>query len=84
MQSKLHSFIEALSSTAVGFVINVTAQHLIFPLFGIFIPFSQNLMIAVIFTVISVIRSYVIRRFFNNQFYTFAEYVIKRIYHEKK
>ena len=65
MQSKKFSLIESFTSTAVGFVINVTAQTLVFPLFGINIPFHQNLSIAIIFTFISVARSYVIRRWFN-------------------
>ena len=65
MQKKRHSLIESIANTAIGFGINVTAQHLIFPLFGIFISWSENLTIAMFFTVISIIRGYLIRRFFN-------------------
>lgn len=68
MQKKRHSLIESIANTAIGFGINVTAQHLIFPLFGIFISWSENLTIAMFFTVISIIRGYVLRRVFN--FYT--------------
>ena len=65
MQSKKHSLIESLTSTAIGLVINTTAQHLIFPLYGMYITWTQNFSIAIIFTVISIARSYIIRRWFN-------------------
>lgn len=64
-QKKKHSLIESIVSTVVGFGINVTAQHLVFPLFGIYISWHENLTIAVIFTFISILRGYVIRRVFN-------------------
>jgi hypothetical protein len=65
MQSKKHSVLESVVSTAIGFVINVTAQHLIFPLFGIYVGWGDNLTIAVFFTVISIARGYFVRRLFN-------------------
>ena len=65
MQSKRNSLIESITSTAIGLVINTTAQHLIFPFYGIYISWTQNFSIAIIFTVISIARSYVIRRWFN-------------------
>lgn len=71
-QSKLGSLVESVVNIIIGFVINVTAQHLVFPLFGIHILFSQNLGIAVIFTVISLTRSYVLRRIFNKLRYFYA------------
>jgi hypothetical protein len=64
-QSKKHSLIESITSTLIGLAINTTAQHLIFPLYGIYISWGQNLSIAMIFTVISIARSYIIRRYFN-------------------
>lgn len=64
-QKKRHSFIESIANTAIGLGINVTAQHLVFPLFGIYISWHENLTIAVIFTFISILRGYVIRRIFN-------------------
>ena len=64
-QKKRHSLIESIVSTVIGFAINVTAQHLVFPLFGIYIGWHENLTIAVIFTFISIVRGYFIRRVFN-------------------
>lgn len=67
MQTKLWSFIESVANIAVGLGINVTAQYFIFPLFGIVIPIHENLQIAAIFTGISLLRSYLIRRWFNKK-----------------
>lgn len=64
-QPKYHSFIESIINVAVGLGINIMAQHLLFPLFGIYISWGQNLQIAGIFTIISIIRSYCLRRGFN-------------------
>lgn len=64
-QKKLHSIIESVVGTAIGFVINVYAQHIIFPFLGINIPWSLNLTIAAIFTGISIARGYLLRRVFN-------------------
>lgn len=64
-QSRLSSLIEALLNVAIGLSINFAANMLIFPLFGWQISASQNLALGAIYTVISVARSYVIRRWFN-------------------
>lgn len=64
-QSRRHSLLEVTCSTAFGYVIAVSAQVLIFPLFGLYVPFHDNLAIGAIFTVISIARSYVFRRVFN-------------------
>lgn len=59
------SLVESITNIVVGFMINVTAQYFVFPLFGMHIPIHENLMIAVIFTVISLARSFTLRRIFN-------------------
>lgn len=64
-QPKGMSLTESVINVLVGLGINITAQHLVFPLFGIFISWGQNLQIAMIFTVISIIRSFMLRRAFN-------------------
>jgi hypothetical protein len=65
-QPKTHSLIEASTNLAVGYSINFTANILIFPLFGWNISVKQNLLLGVIYTVISLCRQYIIRRFFTN------------------
>lgn len=64
-QSKLESFVETCINTAIGFVVALLSQLLVFPLVGIDVPFSTNLEVGAWFTVISVARGYVIRRWFN-------------------
>lgn len=64
-QKRFHSFLESIVNVAVGLGINIMAQHYVFPIFEIHITWAQNFGIAMIFTVISIIRSYLLRRAFN-------------------
>lgn len=64
-QSRLGSFIEALVNVAIGFTINYIANLLIFPLFDMHISLADNFWLGIIYTFISIARSYVIRRWFN-------------------
>lgn len=65
MQTKKGSFYEALTNTIVGWTINYVANILILPKFGLMVTYEQAFWIGCIFTVISIIRSYVMRRVFN-------------------
>ena len=64
-QTKLGSFIESWANIAIGFTINYFANLAILPMFGLMVTASDAFGIGVIFTVISLVRSYVIRRWFN-------------------
>jgi hypothetical protein len=64
-QTRLQSLIEAWTNIAVGLGINLVANALIFPLFGWKISASQNITLGVIYTLISLARSYGLRRAFN-------------------
>jgi len=65
MQSKQRSLIESSLNTASGLIISMlTWRFVIVPLFDIVHSFKQNLSITIIFTVISIVRSYVWRRVF--------------------
>ena len=65
MQTKLESFIESWVNIFIGYTINIGSQYLIFPLFGIDIAFHEHLQIGLYFTVVSLLRSYGIRRYYN-------------------
>ena len=65
MQSKKMSLLEVSCSTLVGFIVALLTQLIVFPLYGIEPHLSQDLQIALIFTVVSIIRSYIFRRVFN-------------------
>lgn len=69
-QTRLGSLVESLANIAVGYVVALLSQIAIFPLFDIHVPFSSNLWIGAWFTVISLVRSYVIRRWFNGLRFT--------------
>ena len=64
-QTKLQSLIESITNILIGYFVAIASQLAVFPLFGINIPLSDNLLIGVWFTVISLVRSYTVRRYFN-------------------
>ncbi|MBS4051103.1 MAG: hypothetical protein KGZ69_07860 [Methylomonas sp.] len=64
-QSRAMSLVESLSNVLVGYGVAVLAQMAVFPLFGLRATLQENLTIGAIFTVVSVLRSYSIRRIFN-------------------
>lgn len=66
MQTKLGSIAEAWANIGVGFAVNFTANMLILPLFGFSaLTLRNNFIIGMLYTVISLVRSYVLRRWFN-------------------
>jgi hypothetical protein len=64
-QSRKASFTEACLNTASGFVVSLILWHFVAAAYGIPMPLSTNLEITGIFTVVSVLRSYLWRRLFN-------------------
>ena len=65
MQTRLGSIIESFANVAVGFAVNYIANLCVFPLFGMHIGLRDNFLMGLIYTVISVVRSFVLRRYFN-------------------
>ena len=65
MQTRTQSLIESTANILVGYFVAVGSQILVFPFFGIHIPLSTNIYIGLWFTLISLIRSYALRRCFN-------------------
>ena len=63
-QSRLMSFCEAIANVTVGYGVAVLTQILIFPMFGLHTTLGQNLQMGAVFTVVSIVRSYVLRRVF--------------------
>lgn len=63
-QSRRMSLVEAMANVAVGYGVAVTTQIVVFPLFGLKTTMSENLTIGAIFTVVSIVRSYSLRRVF--------------------
>jgi len=65
-QSKFHSKVEVCVSVAIGYVIAILAQIVIWPWFDIEVTLLQNMHMALFFTVVGLIRSYWVRRLFNH------------------
>jgi len=66
-QSRLMSLVEAIANVAVGFGVAVATQIAAFPLFGLAVSLGDNLAIGCIFTVMSLIRGYLLRRLFERR-----------------
>jgi hypothetical protein len=63
-QSRLMSLVESLANVLVGYGVAVATQMLVFPLFGLAVTISDNLLIDLIFTAVSIVLSYALRRGF--------------------
>jgi hypothetical protein len=64
MQLKRHSLLESIVNVAVGYGVALLSQIIIFPVFGIHVSLRDNVLIGVFFTIISIVRSYLLRRLF--------------------
>jgi len=71
-QTRLGSFIEVCINIAIGFSINWVMNLIILPFYGFQITGSQAFSMGLIFTIISVVRSYVVRRWFNARLHAMA------------
>ena len=67
-QSKIKSLIESIINTSLGFLVALIAQILIYPIFDIEVSFGDQTILALIFTSVSLVRGYIVRRYFNTYF----------------
>jgi len=65
MQTKTQSMIESIANVAIGYLVAIGAQMVIFPAMGIRVELKDNLIIGLFFTAVSIARSYAVRRIFN-------------------
>ena len=65
-QSRMQSLIETLTNLVVGLTIAFFLQPVIYAYYGLSITHQGSLVIALTFTGVSLIRGYIIRRFFNS------------------
>jgi uncharacterized membrane protein YraQ (UPF0718 family) len=67
-QSRIDSFMEALMNTLIGLLVSTIANFFVIPaVLGVHMSHAQNIALALIFTVISIARSYLLRRAFNGR-----------------
>ena len=67
MQSRLASFIEALTNVGIGMVVSFFGQIVVSHWYNLPLNVTQNMQIVLFFTVLSVLRSYVVRRWYNRR-----------------
>jgi hypothetical protein len=58
------SLAESVANVVLGYGIAVVSQILLFPVFGMHMTLAQNLKLAGAFTIISICRSFALRRLF--------------------
>jgi len=66
-QSKKQSLTETVISTFIGLAVSLITQIVVFPLYDMEVSFNQNIQITIIFTVVSIARGYLVRRYFNKK-----------------
>ncbi|MBK8773016.1 MAG: hypothetical protein IPM06_21650 [Rhizobiales bacterium] len=80
-QTRLGSFIESWVNVLIGFGINFVANLLILPAFGFTsLTVATNVYIGLIYTAVSVVRSYAIRRWFNARLHAAAMKLAGRLH----
>jgi len=62
-QTKLQSLQEAITNVAIGFAVSILSQLILYPLYNIHISLFVNVQLTLWFTVISIARTYFIRRY---------------------
>jgi hypothetical protein len=63
-QSRVMSLVEVATSSLIGFAVSIWANYAVLPLFGLRVKLAESFAITLIFMVISIVRSYLVRRFF--------------------
>ena len=64
-QSRCASFAEACLNVGVGYLVALASQMVILPMYGVQLTLAENAVIGFWFTLVSICRSYVLRRWFN-------------------
>ena len=78
-QTRIGSLIEAFVNVLIGFGINFAANLVILPIFGYTPSLWDNFQIGLLYTVVSIARSYIIRRWFNARLHSAAERMAARM-----
>lgn len=65
IQTRKQSLVESIVNVVVGYGVAFLSNILVLPIFGVHISLQENFWLTNIFTVISIVRSFVVRRFFN-------------------
>ena len=73
-QTRLGSAIETAANIVIGYLINFAMNLVVLPVFfHMTISLAANFWMGMVYTVVSVIRSYCLRRWFNARLHLFAQ-----------
>lgn len=72
-QTPRGAIFEAWINVAIGFSVNYFANYMLLPMVGASFTAAENFALGWIYTAISVVRQYALRRWFNNRIHTAAE-----------
>jgi hypothetical protein len=67
MQSKKHSLIESITNIIIGYAVAIIGQLIIFPILEKDFSAGDNIITGIFFTVLSLVRSYILRRIFTRR-----------------
>lgn len=75
-QTHIDSLMETVINTLIGFIIALITTAVVFPLYGIKTHLHDQAAITGIFTIVSILRQYILRRLFNGRtvWWTIREY----------
>jgi hypothetical protein len=65
-QSRCMSVVEAITNVVIGYPLAVATQLVVFPWFGLQASLGENLALRGVFTGISLLRGYALRRLFEH------------------
>jgi predicted Na+-dependent transporter len=68
-QTRIDSLIEAIVNTFIGFLVTIVALPFVNKIIGVEMSGGQMSLSTTLFTIISILRGYIIRRFFNNMYW---------------
>lgn len=72
-QSPRSAIAEAWLNICVGFGVNWSANFLLLPLVGAHFTAGENFALGWVYTAVSILRQYAIRRWFNSRLHTLAQ-----------
>jgi len=64
-QTKRKSLIESIAQTLIGLITSILIQFVLYPIMGIPVTIFQNIIITLVFFIVSIIRGYLVRRLFD-------------------
>jgi len=76
-QSKIESLVEAIVNTSLGIFVSFVVWPIAAWINGIEYTFNQQIGMVVMFTIASIVRGYVVRRYFDKHLNRFSKSIVK-------